>query len=602
MRRSIATVCLSGSLEEKMDAAAAAGFDGIEVFELDLVVSDLSPEEVRARAARLGLSLDLYQPFRDFEGVSEVLLRDNLRRAEERFRVMSRLGVETMLVCSNVATATVDSDEEIAAQLRRLGELAEAHGVRVAFEALAWGRYVNDYERAWRVVERADHPAVGTCLDSFHILSRGHDPSGIEQIPGERIFFVQLADAPRLSMDVLNWSRHHRLFPGEGDFDLPSFLVHVVRAGYRGPLSLEVFNDTFRQTDTRRTAEHALRSLSWLEDQAARGMDPTSDAAVLTRIPQVQAPTCIDYVEVKAEDASEVETLLDHLGLTFRGQHVTKPVRLWSSGEVRIVLNEQHARAREAEVVGIGVQVVDPAATAARAEALGVHRVPRRTQAGEQRLTGFAAPSRLEVFVNDSGAGTEPAWVAEFELGGPDVDRTFVRVDHVNMVHTWAEHDEAVLFWTSLLGLQAPPPTEVASPQGLVRSQVMRSADGRVRLPMNIAPAVSETFPEHVALQCGDILAVATAARARGMRFLSLPDNYYDDLRARFGLPEEELQVLREHNLLFDRDAHGSFLHFYTPRVGRMFLEVVQRVDGYDGYGADNAPVRLAAQARHARQ
>lgn len=623
MRRSIATVCLSGSLEEKMDAAAAAGFDGIEVFELDLVVSDLSPEEVRARAARLGLTLDLYQPFRDFEGVDASRLADNLRRAEERFQVMARLGVDTMLVCSNVATATVDSDEVSAAQLRELGDLAVSYGMRVAFEALAWGRYVDDYRRAWRIVEQADHPAVGTCLDSFHILSRGHDPAAIEQIPGEKIFFVQLADAPRLSMDVLSWSRHHRLFPGEGDFDLTGFVGHLVRAGYTGPLSLEVFNDTFRQTDTRRTAVHALRSLTWLEDQTARAMatpghhddrDEQSggrEVAVprLDTIPQVQAPSGIDYVEVKAEDTSAVEEMLAGLGLSFRGQHRTKPVRLWASGDVRIVLNEQHARDEEPHLAGIGLQVEDAAASAARAEALVVRGVPRRTQEGEQRLTGFAAPSGLEVFVNDTDRDREPRWVAEFEHGTPASApdpagsagpvATYSRVDHVNLVHTWAEHDEAVLFWTSLLGLHAPPSTEVASPQGLVRSQVMRTGDGAVRLPMNVAPAVSGAYPEHIALDCADIVSVAAAARQRGMRFLRIGDNYYDDLRARFGLPAEQVAELREHDLLYDRDAHGAFLHFYTPLVGRVFFEVVQRMDGYDGYGADNAPVRLAAQARH---
>ena len=137
---------------------------------------------------------------------------------------MQRLGIDTMLVCSNVATATVDDDAVSAGQLRRLGDEAEAHGVRLAFEALAWGRFVDDYRRAWRIVELADHPAVGVCLDSFHILSRGHDPAEIEQIPGDKIFFLQLADAPALTMDVLSWSRHHRLFPGEGSFDLATFV------------------------------------------------------------------------------------------------------------------------------------------------------------------------------------------------------------------------------------------------------------------------------------------------------------------------------------------------------------------------------------------
>ena len=121
----------------------------------------------------------------------------------------------------------------------------------------------------WRIT-----PAVGVCIDSFHILSKGHDPTAIEQIPGEKIFYLQLADAPALTMDVLSWSRHHRLFPGEGSFDLPTFVGHVLRAGYAGPLSLEVFNDTFRQTDVLRTAQQAKRSLTWLEDQVAQLESP----------------------------------------------------------------------------------------------------------------------------------------------------------------------------------------------------------------------------------------------------------------------------------------------------------------------------------------
>src|SRR5699024_10294870 len=115
----------------------------------------------------------------------------------------------------------------------------------------------------------AERPNLGTCLDSFHILSRGHDPSEIQQIDGDKIFFLQLADAPDLDMDILSWSRHYRLFPGEGSFDLTDFLTHVRRAGYAGPLSLEVFNDTFRQTDVYRTAAHARRSLNWLAERTA---------------------------------------------------------------------------------------------------------------------------------------------------------------------------------------------------------------------------------------------------------------------------------------------------------------------------------------------
>src|SRR6185312_8455890 len=198
-------------------------------------------------AGDLGLTIDLYQPFRDFEAVPPAQLERNLRRAEAKFDVMAQIGATTMLVCSNVSEAAIDDDALAAAQLRALAERAAARGMRIAYEALAWGRHVSEYDHSWRIVERADHPALGVCLDSFHILSRGTDLTTVAGIPAEKIFFLQLADAPRLRMDVLHWSRHYRCFPGQGGFDLAHLLAEVLRAGYEGPLSLEVFNDVFRR-------------------------------------------------------------------------------------------------------------------------------------------------------------------------------------------------------------------------------------------------------------------------------------------------------------------------------------------------------------------
>ncbi|MBN9212589.1 MAG: sugar phosphate isomerase/epimerase, partial [Microbacterium sp.] len=136
MKTSIATVCVSGTLADKLHACAAAGFDGVEIFEPDLLAAPESPEEIAALAARLGLSLDLYQPLRDVEGVDEETFAGVLRRAEAKFRLMRRLGMDLVLCCSNVATATIDDDAVSASQLRRLGDLADGYGIRIAFEAL----------------------------------------------------------------------------------------------------------------------------------------------------------------------------------------------------------------------------------------------------------------------------------------------------------------------------------------------------------------------------------------------------------------------------------------------------------------------------------
>ena len=127
----------------------------------------------------------------------------------------------------------------------------------------------------------------------------------------------------------------------------------------------------------------------------------------------------------------------------------------------------------------------------------------------------------------------------------------------------------------------------------------MHTEDRIVRLPLNLAPPTAPVPPRHIALACEDIIGVAQNARLKGLQFLQVPDNYYDDLAARFPLSEEFIARLKELDLLYDRDAGGEFIHFYTPTIGDFFLELVERRGGYDGYGAPNAPVRLAAQRSH---
>jgi 4-hydroxyphenylpyruvate dioxygenase-like putative hemolysin len=92
------------------------------------------------------------------------------------------------------------------------------------------------------------------------------------------------------------------------------------------------------------------------------------------------------------------------------------------------------------------------------------------------------------------------------------------------------------------------------------------------------------------------VVAAARAFRAAGGRLLAVPANYYDDLAARFAFADGELETYRELGILYDRDADGAFRHCYTETVGRVFFELVQRDGGHQGYGAPNAPVRLAAQ------
>nr|WP_246531321.1 sugar phosphate isomerase/epimerase and 4-hydroxyphenylpyruvate domain-containing protein [Streptomyces bathyalis] len=636
-------------LEDKLRAAAAAGFDGVEIFENDLVVSAMSPESVGALCADLGLSVDLYQPFRDFEAVPDALHAANLRRAERKFDLMERLGADTVLVCSTLSPHATDDDGLAAGQLRALAERAAARGIRVAYEALAWGRFVNSWEHSWQIVRRGDHPNLGLCLDSFHVLSRDPAPTGIDTVDADKLFFLQLADAPRLDMDVLQWSRHHRLFPGQGSFDLPGFLAQVLAAGYEGPLSLEVFNDIFRQTDPGPAAVDGMRSLVALEEAVAGIEYEPSDGRARPRIELAAPPPAPEllghaFVELTVDDESapQVSGALTALGFVHTGRHRSKPVELWQQGGSNVVLNRDdrgggstgtdgqgaaggvsagagtRTGTGRAEVVALAVESRDPEQSARRAEALLATPLPRRRGPEEAELTAVAAPDGTQLFFCPGGDASGPDWRADFVPTGTGtgtdhgtegaVAGVLGRIDHVALAQPNDQFAGSMTFYQSVLDLRERDFAEYAAPFGLVRSRTVGNASGEVRIAMHgallrrggWAPSVPD--PEHVAFATDDVFAAARNARGRGLEILPVTDNYYDDLDARYAPEPALLRDMRELNILYDRDEHGAFFHFCTGILGsRVFFEVVQRVGDYRGDGAVNAPVRMAAhrQARN---
>jgi 4-hydroxyphenylpyruvate dioxygenase len=338
----------------------------------------------------------------------------------------------------------------------------------------------------------------------------------------------------------------------------------------------------------------------------------------LATLPQVAEPAGYNFAEVKAADTKGLETVLGQLGFEFNGRHRTKDVQLWTMGHARVIVNEaatvsvgSTADASPA-IAALGFDVDSPVIASARAQQLKAPVVPRKSQANEEVFQGFAAPDSTEIFLCQGNPDGTAAWTSEFGEGleVPAAGATAV-IDHVNLAQPWQHFDEAVLFYTSALALEPQPFAEVPSPTGLVRSQVMATGDRAVRLVLNLAPLIQQdgasvqdpagtgprrTYQEHIAFAVGDLVSTARDCKARGLEFLQIPANYYEDLNARFGLDPDFLATLQELNLLYDRDADGEFLHFYTATVGSVFFEMVERRGSYDGYGAPNAPVRHAVQ------
>ncbi|MEA2774714.1 MAG: 4-hydroxyphenylpyruvate dioxygenase [Acetobacteraceae bacterium] len=607
--KSIATVSISGTLAEKLEAAAAIGFDGVEIFENDLLTFEGSPKDVRYLAESLGLTITCFQPFRDFESMPDPQRARNMDRAERKFDVMQQLGAELLLVCSNVSPASIDDDGRAAADLAEMAERAHKRGLRVGFEALAWGRNVSKWRHAWKIVEAAAQPALGLIVDSFHTLALGDDLSGLSQVPADKIFLAQLADAPKLSIDVLSWSRHFRNFPGQGQLPVASFVRDLIGAGYRGPLSLEIFNDEFRSAPARLMARDGLRSLLLVEAEAGA-----------TALPALPAFDGVEFLEfaVDEQSARRLSETLRGLGFYYAGRHRSKAVDLFRQGRINMILNsEQDSAAAEhfqfhgPSVCAMAFRVNNAGQAVARAEALLCPPWQEPIGPGERQIPAVRAPDGTLLYLVEPAADGSTIYDADFNLfADPTPEALLTSIDHVAQALPMGRMDNFVLFYRALFGFMPEQLWEIPDTMGLVQSRAMASAGREIRLPLNISESRETTTGrflttfsgagvQHIAMTSPDLRRAMEVLAARGARFLPIPGNYYEDIEARWGLESDRLAMLRAHNILYDRDDAGEFLHAYTdPFDDRFFFEIVQRIGGYQQYGAANASVRMAAQAK----
>ncbi|MBW8322415.1 MAG: bifunctional sugar phosphate isomerase/epimerase/4-hydroxyphenylpyruvate dioxygenase family protein [Arenimonas sp.] len=623
MKTSIATVSISGDFEEKLAAIARAGFDGIEIFENDFLAFDRSPAEVGRMVRDHGLEVTLFQPFRDFEGMPEPFRSRNFDRAERKFDLMAELGTDLMLICSNASPVSLGGIDRAAADFRELGERAASRNLRVGYEALAWGRQIHDHRDAWEIVRRADHPSIGLILDSFHTLARKIDVNSIRSIPGDRIFIVQLADAPLIDMDLLYWSRHFRNMPGEGDLAVTEFMRAVAATGYDGYLSLEIFNDQFRGGSPSAISADGHRSLIYLMDQVKRA-DPDIVMSV-PDMPDRAEVAEIAFVEfaVSDSDGAQLESLLETLGFRAVAEHRSKAVTLFRQGGVNLLLNRDEKGFASASYLvhganayAIALMVDDAKAAFDRAVALGAEAFEQPVGPGEVVIPAIRGVGGGLLYFLDRSGDLGRIWEIDFKpLPVADGDAAGVgltRFDHVAQTVKYDEMLTWLLFYTSQLKTRKTPMVDIIDPAGVVRSQVVENDSGSLRITLNGAENrktlaghfIAENFGsgiQHIAFQTDDIFATAQALRRNGFSTLAISPNYYDDVEVRFGIDPDLVERLKRHNILYDRDEQGEYFQLYSPTYGEgFFFEIVER-RGYQGYGAANAIFRIAALRRHLR-
>jgi 4-hydroxyphenylpyruvate dioxygenase len=427
-----------------------------------------------------------------------------------------------------------------------------------------------------------------------------------------------LADAPLIEMDLLYWSRHFRNMPGEGDLPVLDFMKAVMATGYSGPISLEIFNDQFRGGRPKTIAKDGHRSLVALMDDVRR--EGQSTIPYPNIIPERSNVDGVAFVEfaTRGEEAETLETILKTLGFQHSGNHIAKKLSLWTQGEIRIVINRETTGFASSAytmhgttVCDIGISVESAAETVSRAKSLGADPFEQPIGPGELNIPAIRGQSGSVLHFIDKRSGLNNVWSAEFANTSTDkVGAGLKRIDHLAQTMSYDEMLSWSLFYTTLFQMQKSAMVDVVDPDGLVRSQALETKSGSFRITLNGAEThrtmagnfLADSFGasvQHIALSTDDIFASAAAMGKLGFKPMPMSENYYADLVARFDLDVDMLAALRADNILYDEDANGSFFQFYSrPYAGGMFFEIVERRGNYKGYGAPNAPFRIAAQKR----
>ena len=281
------TITLAGPLEAKLQAIRAAGFTQVMLNANDLAGHPGGPQAAIEAVRTSGLRATGFQVLRDFEGLSGHLHAYKVDIAKAMLQMCNALGSRLLLACSSTSAHATGEPAALVRDLQKLAMLAVPYGIRIAYEALSWGRHVNEYPQSWELVAEADRSNLGVAIDSFHVLAMGTSREQLEEMVPQKIFLVQLADFMwreiRSREERIDTARHFRVFPGEGvhSGEVAQLVRALDRLGYRGDYSFEVFNDDYTQLPVAVVAERARRSVKWLTDQVSRRSLPLRGAGTV---------------------------------------------------------------------------------------------------------------------------------------------------------------------------------------------------------------------------------------------------------------------------------------------------------------------------------
>lgn len=258
------------SLEDRLIAANEGAFDAMSVFPIDFKTwreAGMSTVDIGRHFADAGVAAAIVDPFVQWTpgfAIPAGYPQENVgfidHTEEEVFAMAEALEATQMNIVEGLGQR-----HERSALIDALGGLADraaGRGLRLGLEPMPISSIATLAE-GWDLVQGVGRDNLGLTFDTWHFWRAEPDHDLLRTIPGERIFDVQLADATtELKGDLLNDLLHHRLFAGDGDFDLQTTVSILKEIGAYRQVGPELFSDAMDALDAREAGRRAGRNLA----------------------------------------------------------------------------------------------------------------------------------------------------------------------------------------------------------------------------------------------------------------------------------------------------------------------------------------------------
>lgn len=320
-----------------------------------------------------------------------------------------------------------------------------------------------------------------------------------------------------------------------------------------------------------------------------------------------------EFVEYTAPDTRKLEQLFKQLGFAAVARHRSKDVVLYRQGQINFVINHEpdsfaqaFAKVHGPSICAFAIRVKNAAECFDRVVRLGAQPYHGDIGPMELNIPAIRGIGRSLIYLVDRYGEEHSIYDVDFNpLPGADLNPRgagLTAIDHLthNVYHggmdKWAD------FYQRLFKFKEIRYFDIHGKVTGLKSRAMTSPCGKIRIPINEPSDTKSQIQEyldayhgegiqHIALATDDIYAAVENLRNNGIRFMDVPDTYYEAVDARVPGHQESLARLRQDRILIDgASARGAglLLQIFTNTViGPIFFEIIQR-KGNEGFGEGN--------------